>query len=59
MEDSLSFEVLQLANQLRQDGIPCEVMLEAKQKFGKQLALAEKKGYRYVLILGVDEIQKK
>lgn len=58
MEDSLSLEVLQLANQLRQDGIPCEVMLEAKQKFGKQLALAEKKGYRYVLILGVDEIQK-
>lgn len=58
MEDSLSIEVLQLAGQLRQDGIPCEVMLEAKQKFGKQLALAEKKGYRYVLILGVDEIQK-
>ena len=58
MEDSLSIEVLQLASQLRQDGIPCEVMLEAKQKFGKQLALAEKKGYRYVLILGVDEIQK-
>lgn len=58
MEDSLSIEILQLANQLRQDGIPCEVMLEAKQKFGKQLALAEKKGYRFVLILGVDEIQK-
>ena len=58
MEESLSIEVLQLAGQLRQDGIPCEVMLEAKQKFGKQLALAEKKGYRYVLILGVDEIQK-
>ena len=47
-----------LANQLRQEGISCEIMLEGKHKFGKQLALAEKKGYRYVLILGSDKLQK-
>lgn len=58
MEESLSIEVLQLASKIRQDGIACEVMLEAKQKFGKQLALAEKKGYRYVLILGEEEVKK-
>jgi len=59
MNDSISVEVMLLANELRQNGIHCEVMLEAKQKFGKQLSIAEKKGYRYVLILGEDEIQKK
>lgn len=59
MDDSLSIEILLLANELRQTGINCEVMLEAKQKFGKQLAVAEKKGYRYVLIVGEDEIKNK
>ena len=58
MDDSISVDILQLASELRTEGIACEVMLEAKQKFGKQLAIAEKKGYRYVLILGGDEIAK-
>ncbi|MBP7280269.1 MAG: histidine--tRNA ligase [Leptospiraceae bacterium] len=58
MDDSLATDVMLLANQLRQEGISCEIMLEGKHKFGKQLALAEKKGYRYVLILGSDELQK-
>ena len=58
MDDSISVDILLLASELRAEGIACEVMLEAKQKFGKQLAIAEKKGYRYVLILGGDEIGK-
>ncbi len=58
MDDSLAVDVMLLSDQLRQGQIACEIMLEGKQKFGKQLALAEKKGYRYVLILGSDELQK-
>lgn len=58
MDDSLVIDIMKLADQLRLEGISCEIMLEGKQKFGKQLALAEKKGYRYVLILGSEELQK-
>ncbi|MEM7181215.1 MAG: histidine--tRNA ligase [Spirochaetota bacterium] len=49
---------MQLAKKLRERGVICETMLEGKPKLGKQFAIAEKKGYRYLAILGEDEIQK-
>lgn len=57
MSDELFNDVLLLADSLRKEGISCETMLESRQKFGKQIALAEKKGYRYLLILGEDELK--
>ncbi|MFN3603708.1 MAG: histidine--tRNA ligase [Leptonema sp. (in: bacteria)] len=48
-------EYLKISNFLRQKNISVEVSLERQKKFGKELEIAEKKGYRYVLILGEDE----
>ena len=43
-----------LAQKLRQAGIPCEVFMEqgGEKQLVKQFVLAEKKGMRYVLIIG-------
>ena len=51
-------EVMQLAKLLRQSGFNVETSLDGNVKLGKQLAAAEKRGYRYLLILGEDEIAK-
>lgn len=50
-------EHLKLARELRAGDLQVEVALEATSKFGKQLQLAEKKGLRFALILGEDEIK--
>jgi histidyl-tRNA synthetase len=57
-DDELFAPILQISSSLRKEGISCEINLESKQKFGKQLALAEKKGYRYILILGTEELKQ-
>jgi histidyl-tRNA synthetase len=56
MNPGLLGETLKLASELRSRGLTVETSLEATKKFGKQLELAEKKGFRYVLILGEDEL---
>jgi histidyl-tRNA synthetase len=42
-----------LAEQLRRNGVPCEVA-PAAQKFGKQIRHAERRGIPYVLFPGAD-----
>ncbi|MCC5814533.1 MAG: histidine--tRNA ligase [Leptospira sp.] len=51
-------EVFQVADLIRKNGIACEVFLNSKQKLGKQITTAEKKGMKYILLMGDDEIQK-
>ena len=46
-----------MARELRKEGIDTEISLDGNQKLGKQISLAEKKGYRYLLVLGEDEIK--
>lgn len=58
MSDEMAAPVATLAGELRKAGIQVEVALEATKKFGKQFELAEKKGRRFVLVLGTDELEK-
>ncbi len=48
---------LDLAGELRESGLEVETSLEASGKFKKQLQTAERKGRRYVLILGETELE--
>lgn len=57
MNNSLLSEVLLLARKLRNEGIDVETSLDGNQKLGKQISIAEKKGYRYLLVIGEDEIK--
>jgi histidyl-tRNA synthetase len=57
MDDKIFMEIVGLADELRNAGWKAEISLEA-QKLGKQFQIAEKKGYRYILLMGIDEIQK-
>ena len=57
MNESFLTETMQMASKLRSKGVEVEVMTETTKKFGKQLELAEKRGFRFVLILGEDEIK--
>lgn len=52
-------ENLQLAAELRKNGIQVEVALECTKKFGKQFELAAKKNRRFALVLGESELQQK
>ncbi|AOP32448.1 histidine--tRNA ligase [Leptospira tipperaryensis] len=56
MDESLFLETSKLSKELRENGILTETMLDSA-KIGKQIQVAEKKGYRYVLFLGESEIQ--
>jgi histidyl-tRNA synthetase len=47
-----------LADQLRSNGVPCEVAASA-QKFGKQIRYAERRGIPYVLFPGLDGVEVK
>lgn len=58
LADSLLGDVFDLASKIRRAGFQCETFLNPKQKFGKQLSLAEKKGFAHVLIFGEDEKSK-
>jgi histidyl-tRNA synthetase len=63
LEDSGLYQVL--AQQFRQQGIPCEVFLEAtgtadsadNKQLVKQFVLAEKKGLRWMIIPGADPLR--
>ncbi len=56
MSADLAGPVAKLAGELRAAGVEVEVALEATKKFGKQFELAEKKGRRFVLVLGEQEL---
>jgi histidyl-tRNA synthetase len=57
MNNSLLSDSLLLARELRKEGIDIEISLDGNQKLGKQISLAEKKGYRYLLVLGEEELK--
>ncbi len=57
--ESTYFPALSIASQIRQAGILCETNLESNLKFGKLIQQAERKNYRYMLILGENEMQNK
>ncbi len=55
--DDASFSATQtLAKQFRAASVAVDLSLQS-QKMGKQLSYAEKKGYRWILILGEEEIK--
>lgn len=58
LDEKLYSEYLKIANILRQKNISVEISLERQKKFGKELEIAEKKGYTYVIILGEDELKQ-
>lgn len=55
--ESSYFSAIQLASEIRKSGILCETNLEPNLKFGKLIQQAEKKNYRYMLILGENELE--
>ncbi|MBE7413518.1 MAG: histidine--tRNA ligase [Leptospiraceae bacterium] len=57
LDDNLYEEVYKLAVLLRKNKINCEMTLDGKAKIGKQISNAEKKGHKFILILGENEIQ--
>lgn len=57
LADEHFLHISRLARQMRREGIPVEIGLEGKHKLKKQFQNAEKKGYRYLVILGEDEIE--
>lgn len=56
LDDSSFAENHNFARELRKEKIAVEVSL-LSQKMGKQLSYAEKKGYRWILLRGEDEIK--
>ena len=46
---------LRLAHDLRRAGLNVETALDAGEKLGKQLKYADRKGFRYALVIGPDE----
>lgn len=48
----------ELARELRALGVNCEMALEPAKKIGKQFELADRKGRRYVALLGPDEVAR-
>lgn len=59
MDPDFSLECQELALELRNQGLLVEIALEASRKIGKQFELADKKGRRFALVLGSDEIENK
>ncbi len=59
MQEELRGACLRLARELRQNGIDIEIeqALHPTKKLGQQLSLAQKKGRRFVLILGDEELE--
>ncbi|NJN66350.1 MAG: histidine--tRNA ligase [Chloroflexaceae bacterium] len=49
---------LQLARELRAAGVPVMTALEPESPLGKQLKEADRKGVRYALVLGPDELSR-
>ncbi len=59
LDEKLFPNTLEVANILRKNNISVDLTLEDKQKLGKQISIAEKKGYRYLLVLGEEEASSK
>ncbi len=55
----LALPSLRLAQQLRKAGIKTELYLNEKQKLSRQIKYANRRGIRYAIILGPDEIAEK
>lgn len=49
---------LQLARELRAAGLKVETALESGEKLGKQLKYADRKGIRYALVIGPDDLAR-
>lgn len=49
---------LALAHELRAAGLPIEVALDPREKLGKQLQYADRRGMPYALVLGPDELAR-
>ena len=56
--DEMMSHNLRIASILRSGGIELEMALESSKKLGRQFEIAEKKGRRYAIIIGEDEISK-
>ncbi len=56
-DESLTEEVIKTARELRTAGLTAEVSLDSSGRLKKQFQTAEKKGRRYMVILGEDEIR--
>lgn len=57
MNGSFLPEIMNLAGELRSLGWEVEVGLDGSQKLGKQFQNAEKKGFRYLILLGEEELK--
>ena len=49
---------LQLASELRAAGLKVETALDPSEKLGKQLKYADRKGFRFALVLGPDDLAR-
>ncbi|HEX9372769.1 MAG TPA: histidine--tRNA ligase [Roseiflexaceae bacterium] len=49
---------LQLAHELRQDGLKVETALDPAEKLGKQFKYADRKGIQFALVIGPDELAR-
>jgi histidyl-tRNA synthetase len=54
-DDERAAESLRLAHDLRQAGFKVETALDVAEKLGKQLKYADRKGFRFALMVGPDE----
>jgi len=57
MEESFSSDISDIANYLRENGLNVQVQLTST-KLGKQLQYADKKGIKWVVIVGEEEIKE-
>ncbi len=58
MSEEVRSAASELARDLRAAGLTCEMALEPAKKIGKQFELADRKGRRYVALLGPDEVAR-
>ena len=58
MSEELKEECFLLAQELRSQGIAVEQALEPTRKLGRQFEIAQKKGRRFALILGEEELAR-
>jgi histidyl-tRNA synthetase len=57
-DEQLAPAALQLARELRTDGLKVETALDPTDKLGKQLKYADRKGIPFALVLGPDELAR-
>lgn len=58
LDNSFFVKLMGIAETLRKGGVKCSVMLDDSVKLKKQFSLAEKKGFRFVLVMGEEEVNK-